>query len=170
MNISNLSSVTGNPQPVAWTTPTQPDGPSDAPPSRPHGAHHHHHRAPKIGEAAETSTTPDTDGDQDDAQRVSTLARRIDARLQNAITDSNLTSDQATALRDAATKFQDLMTRIGNADGADGKKRAVHFALQQLGQQIQGIFDAQSTSAPAASASGADIAAAIVAPPVDTVG
>ncbi len=174
MNISNLSSISGSPQQAARLAASQEDASADGTVSKPHATHHQHgsRRSAPAAEATEASTVPDNDGDQDDAQRVANLANRVDARLQNAITTGNLTADQTVALKDAAAKFQALMTRIGNAGETATTRRAVHFALHQLGQQIQDIFNSQGTSpsdSTATSTSGADIAAAITAPPVDTV-
>ncbi len=174
MNISNLSSISGSPQQAARLAASQEDASADGSVSKPHATHHQHgsRRSAPAAEATEASTVPDNDGDQDDAQRVANLANRVDARLQNAITTGNLTADQTVALKDAAAKFQALMTRIGNAGETATTRRAVHFALHQLGQQIQDIFNSQGTSpsdSTATSTSGADIAAAITAPPVDTV-
>jgi hypothetical protein len=164
MNISNLSSVTGSLPPLALPTPNQPESPADGTGSAPHATHHHHHRGPRVADPADASTVPGQDADQDDSQRVANLANKVNARLQHAISSGKFTSDQAVALKDAAAKFQDLMTRIGNAGDSGTTKRAVHFALHELGQQIQSVFAAQD-----ASTSGSDIAAAITAPPVDTV-
>jgi hypothetical protein len=172
MNISSISSVTSNPQPLALPTPTQADGSTDGTATRPHGAHHRHHHGPKAGKATESVADPEQDGDQDNASFVTRLADRIQTRLQHAINSGKFTSDQVAALKDAAAKFQDSMTRIGNAGTTNETRREVHVALHQLGQQLQPIFSAQAatpSTASATDADGSDIAAANTAPPIDTV-
>jgi hypothetical protein len=170
MNISSLNSVAGSLQQVARPNPTQQSSATDGPGSRPHATHHH---ARKAAEASDVPGAVDSDGDQDVAARITSFADRINARLQNAISGTNLTVDQASALKDAAAKFEALMNRISNAGQTDVTQRDVHYALSQLHQQIVQIFHPQGSEQPGGSstglAGGSDIAAAITAPPVDTV-
>lgn len=100
--------------------------------------------------ASKVARDPDQDGDQHSAptaatsagnsQRLANLAAKIDNRVQHAIDDGNLSDEQKKALQDAASSFQQLMNRIGNADFEKSPKRQVMYALHQLGHKLQDIL------------------------------
>ncbi|MBK7642277.1 MAG: hypothetical protein IPJ19_04395 [Planctomycetes bacterium] len=170
MNISSLTNMASSLPQVARpnTTSTEATG------SRPHGTHHTASRKTAEGSEAKGVRENDGDGDDNTSTRVSNLADKINTRLENAINSGSLTPEQASALKDAAAKFTALMNRIANAGAQDVTKRAVHMAMSQLHEQVQGIFQGQGTddvgASEAAAKSGTDLAAAITAPTVDTLG
>jgi len=92
--------------------------------------------------AGTASATPPgvEEGEKAHGQRIAKFVGAIEKRVSNALEAGTLSSGQVQALKDAAAQFSQLMNRIDNADLANSPKRQVHFALQQLGEAVQGIL------------------------------
>jgi hypothetical protein len=141
MNISRLSNVPANVQPVAarpfQSQPKVATAPEKDVDTRPHAPHS------TLGAAqgqAQVADDGDGDVDQNYSTRIANYTSRIETRIQNAIENGNMSDSQVQGLKDAAAQFQALMNRIGNADFSHSPKRQVLFALHQLTQQIQSIL------------------------------
>lgn len=94
------------------------------------------------------ATPPKTEeGAQPQGQRIAKFVDSIEKRVQHALENGTLSTGQVQALKDAASRFSELMNRIDNADLENSPKRQVHFALQQLGQSVQDILDPAATDA-----------------------
>jgi len=161
MNISRLSQSLANVQPA----PAKPLTLSSKPATSDETAEKKRHGVVGLGKSlpepvvdvpkdgAAGVEAPEEHG-HDHAARVAHFASRIDARLANAIASGNLSEDQVTALKAAAEQFHALMNRIANADFSHTPQRQVHFALSQLHNQIEAIFQQQVDPQPAPATSG----------------
>jgi hypothetical protein len=82
-------------------------------------------------------------------KRVAAYAEKVDHRIENLIASNKLSDREVNALQEAASEFQQLMQRIGNADfGVEGPKRQFLHVLGQFTHKVGAILEGAQPADP----------------------
>ena len=82
-------------------------------------------------------------------KRLAAYTEKVDQRIENLLASNKLSEREVNALQEAASEFQQLMQRIGNADfGVEGPKRQFLHVLGQFTQKVGAILEGAQPADP----------------------